>query len=559
MSLSLFVLAALYGAVRYSGPGLVPNGSDVVSAAGALETLDMLLGEEQKTHAAGSKENEHVRVRLLGALNELSAQTWQLPLAENEDEERSQKGMVNIVARIEGKPRVRPVMLVTHYDSCPHGPGAGDAGQCVAAILEVLRVLKNKPLEYELWCVFTDAEELGLVGAADLMERSEFPWGQETPLVLNFDARGDRGAVLLYETHENNLHAMRVAAKALASPVVSTSLMVNIYQRLPNGTDFTVFQKKGCPGWNFAVIGGAERYHTPDDSMDHLSPRSVQHFASHGMSFVRRLDRLSADELKSIERSEPAVFFDIFGFGLVVYPAYWNWVHLCVVTAIWMTGWFLVRSRSNWLKCTLVFGVIFAALLASGLTGWAIAGGMAASEMLPRRFVEYYEYYCLFFVAAAIMIVMVLGRTLSTVCSRAEILIGLIGALLLIGCTACQRLPGGAYLLLWSSAVLAVLLIFESPLFDAKRISAKWASLHDNLGLIGCIVPAILYGPTYVLLARAMGPHASVLLTVAITLMLLPTIVVCRMSPPPTKQRRGPFYTVVSPDRLGVSYVAGRL
>lgn len=521
IALALFVLAALFGAVRYSGPGLIPKGTEVVSATTALETLDMLLGEEQKTHDAGSKENEHVRVRLLGALNELGAKTWQLPLAD--DEETSRQGMVNIVARIDGKPRARPLLLVTHYDSCPHGPGAGDAGQCVAAILELLRVLKAQPLEYELWCVFTDAEELGLVGALDLMRRSEFPWGQEIPVVINFDARGDRGAVLLFETHRDNLRAMRVAANCLASPVVSTSLMVNIYQRLPNGTDFTVFREKGCPGWNFAVIGGAERYHTPNDTLGNLSPRSIQHFALHGLSFVRQLDRLPADELKTLEISEPAVFFDITGFGLIVYPASWNWIHLLTVAIMFALGCFLARTHLRWHMCFMILGAIIGALFISGVAGWAIARGLAISDLLPVRFVENYEFYCLIFVATSIMIVMLLGRGVSKVCSRAEILAGLIAVLLMFGLVASYGLQGGAYLFLWPSTFLAVLFMIDTCCWPIG--STRWRDLRENLGLIGCILPAILNGPTFVLLARAMGPRAGVLLTVAATLMLLPTIV----------------------------------
>lgn len=330
--LALFVLLGLWGSIRYSGPTVSRRDSAGVSGVRAIETLDMLLGDEQLPHPAGSKENQFVRVRLLHALNELNAQTWVLGLT---DGDGSRKDMANIVARIDGAPRGRPLILATHYDSSPLGPGAGDAGQCVAAILETLRVLKSQPSQYELWCLFTDGEERGLWGATDLVARKDLPWGSELPLVINFDARGDQGAALLYETHAHNLQAMRVAASALAVPRVSTSLMVNVYQRLPNGTDFTRFRKAGWAGWNFAVIDGAERYHTADDTIENLSLRSIQHFASHAINFIRKLDSLTADELRSIDDSEPGVFFDVLGQFLIVYPASWNW---------WQLGLFLVAG-----------------------------------------------------------------------------------------------------------------------------------------------------------------------------------------------------------------------
>ncbi len=59
-----------------------------------------------------------------------------------------------------------PLVLSSHYDSCRFGPGAGDAGGCVAAILEASQCLMNRKLDWKrpLWILLTDAEEDGLVG-----------------------------------------------------------------------------------------------------------------------------------------------------------------------------------------------------------------------------------------------------------------------------------------------------------------------------------------------------------------------------------------------------------
>lgn len=514
ISLSIFVLFGLAASIRYSGPAAVDRDTDSVSAALAIETLDMLLGEPQVTHPAGSKENEHVRVRLLGALNELNAQSWVLPLS-NADGKRA--GMANIICRVEGRSRARPLILSTHYDSSPQGPGAGDAGQCVAAILETLRVLQARPLKYELWCVFTDGEERGLWGAKDLVQRTDLPWGDAHPLVINFDARGDRGAALLYETHVNNLRAMQVASSAIAAPKVSTSLMVSIYQRLPNGTDFTPFRKSGWPGWNFAVIDGAERYHTAEDTIGNLSPRSIQHFASHAINLVRRIDSLSAQELQSIEDSEPAVFFDLLGLALIVYPVTCNWWQLCFASILWLTGWFVAREPKRPGRVMLVAGLIALSLGLASVTGWAITAGLRAADVLPRRFVNYGETICLLYPAAAALIVLGLARGVSAWCTRVEIHSALLFALLVVGAVACARSPGGAYLVLVPACVLACLLIVDGS-FSLPRF------LNNSFGAIACGVPALLYAPTYVLLAQAMGPTNGVLITTGVALMLLPTI-----------------------------------
>lgn len=53
------------------------------------------------------------------------------------------------------------LLVNSHYDSVPFGPGAGDDGAMVAIMLEVLRVLSqsNKPLKNPVVFLFNGAEE----------------------------------------------------------------------------------------------------------------------------------------------------------------------------------------------------------------------------------------------------------------------------------------------------------------------------------------------------------------------------------------------------------------
>ncbi len=343
----IYLIVGLYAAEFTRGPRTkFQEPDDRVSATRARETLAVLLGEDELPHRAGKPENEHVRVRLLGLLDQLGLQTWVLPLdipqaatqrygetiEQIRERVKNVSPMANIVARLEGQPRARPVVLATHYDSAYNAPGAGDAGQCVAAILETARALQAQPLKHEVWILLTDAEEFGLWGSSALVERGQYPWGDQAPIVINFDARGDRGAALLFETHDNNLKAMQVAAGGIGAPRLSTSLMVGVYKRLPNGTDFTVYRRAGWCGWNFAVVAGADRYHTEEDNLANLSSRSLQHFAAHAHGLLKRLDRMSAEELVTLDQSEPATFFDVLGWFLVVYPARWNWWQLWCVS-----------------------------------------------------------------------------------------------------------------------------------------------------------------------------------------------------------------------------------
>ena len=55
---------------------------------------------------------------------------------------------------------------MAHYDSVPMAPGAGDDGAGVVAILESARALAlEAPFEHSIMLLFTDAEEMGLIGA----------------------------------------------------------------------------------------------------------------------------------------------------------------------------------------------------------------------------------------------------------------------------------------------------------------------------------------------------------------------------------------------------------
>ena len=532
IGLLVYVVVGLYAAERTSGPRPRSVEPDYkVSASRARDTLAVLLGEEEKPHRAGTKDNEHVRVRVLGQLDELGVQTWVLPMdipqaateryGETMEQVRERAKLVapmaNIVARIAGEKRSRPVVLASHYDSAYNAPGAGDAGQCVAAILETARALKAQPLKYEVWLLLTDAEEFGLWGASALVEQHNYPWGDVKPVVINFDARGDRGAVLLYETHENNLKAMQVAASGIAAPQLSTSLMVNVYKRLPNGTDFTVFRNAGWCGWNFAVVAGADRYHTEEDRLANLSPRSLQHFAGHAHSLLRRLDTLPPDELSSLDQSEPATFFDVLGWFLIVYPASWNWWHLAILLALLCSAWLSSPISIRPTRVAVVWlTVIVMAAVAYGL-GWSMVRGLQAADALPRNFVRYYELVILLFVVAASGLSFAFGRGMRFVCAQPEVVAGVGLIMAGLGAICCQWFVGGAYLFLWPASWIVVGWLIS------QRVHSDWLAQRPWLPpVLWCLGPAILYSPTYVLLAQCLGPRAGMVIAPAVAIMLLP-------------------------------------
>jgi hypothetical protein len=105
--------------------------------------------------------------------------------------------------------------------------------------------------------VFTDGEEAGLLGAEAFA--AEHPLAARGGVVLNVEARGTGGPVIMFETANGNASLVDVFAGA-AHPV-GTSFAVEIYRILPNDTDFSVFLRirPGAPGAGPADVRAGHR------------------------------------------------------------------------------------------------------------------------------------------------------------------------------------------------------------------------------------------------------------------------------------------------------------
>ena len=310
-------------------------------------------------HPIGSVENAAVRGYLSDQLKMLG-----FPIATQSFTcQRSAARGINLMARIPGtrvtSQRSRAVALVCHYDSVPTGPGAGDDGAAVAALLETARALKaGSALRNDVILLFTDGEEApGELPGAEAFVKS-CSWMQEVGCVFNFDARGVSGPELMYETSAGNGRLIREFARAVARPVAD-SLMSAVYRKMPNDTDFTVFRQAGVPGLNFAFIGGSQHYHQSTDDLPHLSTSSVQHAGSLALSLARHFGNLDLNAL----RGPDAIYFDLFGRWLIRYPDGWA-IPLALLGAALFLGmvWLAVkRGATTWWR-------LFAAGLVWGMT-----------------------------------------------------------------------------------------------------------------------------------------------------------------------------------------------
>jgi hypothetical protein len=352
-------------------PAAVPDSAppDSFSSARALRHLREIA---RRPHPTGTEESARVRAYLveqLGALG-LRAETQ---AAEAVTPQRASGGpasagrVENVVARLPGAESTRALMLAVHYDSVPTAPGASDDGAGVAALLETLRALRaGPPLRNDLVLVFTDGEELGLLGAEAFA--AAHPWMRDVGLVLSFEARGAGGPSMMFETSDGNGRLVEALAESAPRPVAS-SLMYAVYKLLPNDTDLTVFKRAGAPGLNFAYAGRLTHYHTMLDSVEEIDERSLQHHGEYALALARRFGN---DDLRET-RAGDAVYFNAFGPALVRYPAAWVVPATLALVALYAVAFVYGLRRRNLTWKGTAAGVV--TLLAAGGGAWLLTAG----------------------------------------------------------------------------------------------------------------------------------------------------------------------------------------
>lgn len=386
ISLLLITAATVWFAISYRGHDVVTADAplDQVSAERPLNVLAKLLGD-QRPHPAGSAENEAVRDRLSGHMSGLGFE-----ITEAEFEVQG-VAMSNLLATWPGDASLRPILLATHYDSVAAGPGAGDAGSCVAALVETARWFVERKATWDtskkiptVYFLFTDGEEWvrdighGLNGAENFVN-SRTDLLEQRPFILNFDARGAAGPSLLYESSQNNLKLMQHMLPALPRPAFTASSYVAVYDLLPNATDFTEFKAVGIDGLNFAFIDDPHRYHTADDTLQNLDPQSVQHHANNASAF---LAHWITSPPATLEAKESAVFFAVLGQWILYYPetyAVWLAAFVLVLNALGAT-----KAMRSGVKKVALFDS-FAAMTV-GAIGCVFAGWLLSQlkDQVPR-------------------------------------------------------------------------------------------------------------------------------------------------------------------------------
>ena len=387
---------------------------EIFSAERAMDDVQAIA---RAPHPTGSAENARVRAYLVRRLQALGFSTREVrvPLSAKARERLIKWGGkgadrangINIVAVHAGQDmNSRLIMLMAHYDTVWASPGAADDSFGVAAALEAVRALGPGTPQRGLLVLFTDAEELGLEGAKAFFASD--PLARRVGVLINLESRGGGGRAMMFETGPGNRDAVTLLKNSVRDPSAN-SLAVKIYELLPNSTDFTPAKRLGVAGYNFAMLGRAELYHSPAAIPSAIDQGALQHIGTQALDLTRAL--MAAEFLP---RREPdAVFSDVLGQFLIAYPPLLGWTLIAAAAALLMIAVNRRGAPGLLVALGVVRGLGFAAA-AAGLL-WAanlVTKAPGSSNYYDRlAALPRLEVQALLLVLASLLVAVIGGRT----------------------------------------------------------------------------------------------------------------------------------------------------
>jgi hypothetical protein len=480
MLIILLCIAVL--SIQQLNPPTALDSNAPLNEFSASRAMKHLASIARTPHPIGAVEHEDVRRYLmqelsaLGLVPEVQETTVVNP---NWVSPYSAATVQNVVALLKGTENSQAILLVGHYDSVPAGPGAADNGAAVATMLETLRALKSsEPLKNDVILLFTDAEEFGLLGARAFVEQHR--WAKNVGAVFNFDARGNSGPVIMFETSRQNGGLIREFARAARYPV-ATSFSYDIYRILPNNTDFTIFQKANLSGLNFANINGFINYHTQLDNVENVDARTVQHQGAYALALVRHFGNLRLP----IPPERNAVYFNTIGSILIHYPSSWS-IIWTLLTALLFVAVVIAGFRSGRLQISGIirgFLMLLFTTITAGIAGtilWWLIRLIHTDERLSNQGNTYNSYlYMIGFVLLSVALTLMFYNWLLRRTNVESVATGALLWWVILMILTTLLLPGSSYLFTWpllfSVIALGTVLIFKdhpSVLLKAFAVTA---------------------------------------------------------------------------------------
>jgi peptidase M28-like protein len=513
-------MITLYFALRQLTPPDAVSAAAPATEFSSERAMTHLRAISSKPHPVGSIEHAAVRKYIIDELQRLDwnpqTQTATV-ISDSPDALVTTATVTNVVARLKGAEAAGALMLAGHYDSVPTSPGAGDDGSAVAAMLETARALKAGPaLKRDVILLFTDAEEIGLLGAKAFVEEHE--WAKDVRLVLNFEASGGSGPGIMFETSDQNAGLIEEFAETAQMPVAN-SLSEEIYKYLPKDTDFNIFKKAGYAGLNFAFIDRPMHYHNPLDNIEGFDERSLQHQGANALSLARHFAGLDSIE----SRRGSSVYFSALSFMLFRYSGVWIYVFPLLAAALLIVV-FITSLRRNWItlpRAAAGLGACVLCVVAVWFATVALSRIALPSQPPSPMDLEAQSYNTrgLYIIGVLAIVVALTSSIFIWVAGKIRLQNLAMGAMLFLGALmilSTLLLTGASYLFTWPLLFSLAGLYF----FFASGQSGDALPRRLLIPLICAIPGIILFSQIAYLIFDAMGETSAVILAVIVALIL---------------------------------------
>ena len=279
----------------------------------------------------------------------------------------------NVVARRPGASSTGAVLLTAHYDGTPLSLGAGDNGIGLAAVLETVRALTARdPLRNDVVVLFSDAKELGSLGARSFLNES--PWASDVRAVISVDARGVSGPAFLLESPGGGVAL--VDGLDLSSPGAFSAVRAMPLDVVQD-TELGTLSGDGSPGLGLVALGGRYAHERPQDRPINVREGTLQHA---GDQLLALTGWLGQEELGRV-RAEPeatSAYLTLPLIGLVPYPAGLALPLTIALVVVLLLLFALTRARGDGAAGILAGVALGVVVVASG-----VALGAAVRSIIP--------------------------------------------------------------------------------------------------------------------------------------------------------------------------------
>src|SRR5665648_883595 len=281
----------------------------------------------------------------------------------------------NIIAELPGT-IPDTIIAGAHYDSASiNAPGAIDNASGVGTLLELSRVLSEKPHEETIQLIFFGAEESGLVGSQFYAEHADLSaarWMLNVDVIgtpLEIDVAGKKSAP------PELIKQVTALARDSAIPfhISRDEIMMTRESSQGGSSDFSSFLDKGIPALGLGIAGRPEGYfHRPEDRLEHVSLEEMQRIGDYAYHL------LTSVKMEKLGPSKWDELYLPFQIGNNVFILTNNGMRGLTFFTFLISGLILIKvnkdnqdkQRLNWKKGLVILGVtLVLSFIVVGLSG----------------------------------------------------------------------------------------------------------------------------------------------------------------------------------------------